>query len=75
MHIFWYSILHTYYKQHTHINTFIGTGKSTVGAHLAYTFAKLNQSTKKKALSGQNKNRCVVYCGSSNISVDVVASM
>ena len=52
---------------------YLGTGKSTVGAHLAYTFAKLNQITKKRTTS--EKNRCVVYCGTSNISIDVVASM
>ena len=52
---------------------YLGTGKSTVGAHLAYTFAKLNQITKKRTAS--EKNRCVVYCGTSNISIDVVASM
>lgn len=69
----WYTYTTCY--NNIHFNTFIGTGKSTVGAHLAYAFAKLNQITRKKALSGQNKNKCVVYCGSSNISVDVVASM
>ena len=53
---------------------FVGTGKSTVGAHLAYAYARLNQITKKKT-PGQQKNRCVVYCGASNTSVDVVASM
>ena len=50
----------------------IGTGKSTVGAHLAYAFAKLNQINKRIP---SEKNRCVVYCGASNVSVDVVASM
>ena len=49
-----------------------GTGKSTVGAHLAYAFAKLNRINKKSTSS--EKNRCVVYCGASNVSVDVVAS-
>ena len=58
-----------------HFTTFTGTGKSTVGAHLAYTFAKLNQSTKKKMVSEKKKNRCVVYCGASNVSLDIVASM
>ena len=51
---------------------FIGTGKSTVGAHLAYTFAKLNQISTRRSKKG--KTRCVVYCGASNTSVDVVAS-
>ena len=57
----------------SYFNIFLGTGKSTVGAHLAYTFAKLNKITKKKERS--EKNRCVVYCGASNVSVDIVASM
>ena len=52
--------------------SYVGTGKSTVGAHLAYAFAKLNRITKKTSPS--EKTRCVVYCGSSNVSVDVVAS-
>jgi len=51
---------------------FVGTGKSIVGAHLAYAFAKLNQITNR---TPSEKNECVVYCGSSNVSVDVVASM
>ena len=55
-----------------HKYIFVGTGKSTVGAHLAYTFAKLNHITKR---TPSEKNRCVVYCGASNVSVDVVASM
>jgi len=50
----------------------VGSGKSIFGAHLAYAFAKLNRTTRNKTISG--KKKCVVYCGSSNISVDVVAS-
>ena len=53
----------------------IGTGKSTVGVHLAYTFAKLNQITKKKTGSKPEKTRCVVYCSASDSSLDVTASM
>ena len=52
---------------------YIGTGKSTVGAHLAYVFAKLNREI--KAISKSKKNRCVIYCGSFNVSMDFVASM
>jgi len=52
---------------------YVGSGKSILGAHLAYTFAKLNRTAGNETSSG--KKRCVVYCGSSNISVDVVASM
>ena len=42
----------------------IGTGKSELGAHIAYTFAMAN-----KQLS---PSKCVLYCGPSNKSVDVV---
>ncbi len=42
----------------------LGTGKSETGAHIAYVFAMLNRS-----LQGR---RCVLYCGPSNKSVDVV---
>ena len=41
-----------------------GTGKSIVGAHLAYTFAMGNRK-------GVNYG-CVMYCGPSNKAVDVV---
>ena len=52
----------------------LGTGKTTVGVHLAYSFAKLNQIAKKKAESTSEKTRCVVYCSASDSSLDVVAS-
>ena len=45
----------------------LGTGKSVTGAHLAYTFAKLNGRPKDGT-----KGKCVVYCGPSNKAVDVV---
>ena len=45
----------------------LGTGKSVTGAHLAYTFAKLNERLRHGA-----KGKCVVYCGPSNKAVDVV---
>ncbi len=41
-----------------------GTGKSIVGAHLAYTFAMGNRKCGNHA--------CVMYCGPSNKAVDVV---
>ena len=44
-----------------------GTGKSVTGAHIAYVFAKLNQT-----LNSVNNHKCVLYCGPSNKSVDVV---
>ena len=43
-----------------------GTGKSETGAHSAYMFAMAN-----KKVSTQH---CVLYCGPSNKSVDVVLS-
>ena len=43
---------------------YVGTGKSETGAHIAYTFAMANRQ-----LSPQ---KCVLYCGPSNKSVDVV---
>ena len=46
------------------IPTCAGTGKSVTGAHIAYVFAKLNKKL--------GDNRCVLYCGPSNKSVDVV---
>ena len=42
----------------------IGTGKSVIGAHLAYIFAMSNRKAKK--------HQCVLYCGPSNKAVDVV---
>ena len=43
-----------------------GTGKSVTGAHIAYVFAKLNRTL--------SPPECVLYCGPSNKSVDVVFS-
>ena len=43
---------------------FIGTGKSETGVHIAYTFAMANRQLSPR--------RCVLYCGPSNKSVDVV---
>ena len=60
------------YIYNSYIFLHIGTGKTTLGAHLAYVFAKLNREIKTNAKS--EKNQCVVYCGSSNVSVDFVAS-
>lgn len=44
-----------------------GTGKSITGAHIAYILAKLNKLVDAKEVRG-----CVLYCGPSNKSVDVV---
>ena len=42
----------------------IGTGKSIVGAHIAYAFAIGNRKVSSEL--------CVLYCGPSNKAVDVV---
>ena len=41
-----------------------GTGKSVTGARIAYVFVQANKSLKI--------SKCVLYCGPSNKSVDVV---
>ena len=46
---------------------FEGTGKSVTGAHIAYVFARLN-----KTLNTADSHQCVLYCGPSNKSVEVV---
>ena len=65
-----------------------GTGKSITGAHIAYAFALLNRERKHSQAeadeavehetgmmdgpSGLPPLKCVLYCGPSNASVDVV---
>ena len=49
-----------YYDLYAHA----GTGKSETGAHIAYTFAMANKN--------MSPSKCVLYCGPSNKSVDVV---
>ena len=51
---------------------FAGTGKSVTGAHLAYAFALWNRQHHVKNPEGRVP--CVVYCGPSNKSVEVVLS-
>jgi exoribonuclease R len=46
-----------------------GTGKSVTGAHLAYAFALWNRQRRVK---NSERIPCVVYCGPSNKSVEVV---
>ena len=48
-----------------------GTGKSVTGAHLAYAFALWNRQHHVK---NPERMPCVVYCGPSNKSVEVVLS-
>ena len=43
---------------------YLGTGKSVTGARIAYVFAQDNKSL--------STHKCVLYCGPSNKSVDVV---
>ncbi|XP_045079685.1 helicase with zinc finger domain 2 isoform X1 [Coregonus clupeaformis] len=54
-----------------------GTGKTVVGVHLVYWFFLQNQKVpnhiRPKAANGSSKRRCILYCGPSNKSVDVVA--
>ena len=53
------------------LNITIGTGKSVTGAHLAFAFALLNKVEREPQLT---KKPCVLYCGPSNKSVEVVLS-
>ena len=50
-----------------HILYYLGTGKSETGACLAYIFAITNRK-----LVSEDGCKCVLYCGPSNKSVDVV---
>ena len=55
---------------------YIGTGKSVTGAHLAYAFIVANNPNLKSLPSNNDeKIKCVMYCGPSNKSVDVVLGM
>uniref|UniRef100_A0A8D0FMR3 Helicase with zinc finger 2 n=1 Tax=Strix occidentalis caurina TaxID=311401 RepID=A0A8D0FMR3_STROC len=58
-----------------------GTGKTVVGTHIVYWFHKLNQESVEKeqppSSEGEKHKRrkCILYCGPSHKSVDVVAEM
>ncbi|NXJ89671.1 HELZ2 Helicase, partial [Corythaixoides concolor] len=58
-----------------------GTGKTVVGTHIVYWFHKLNEESTEKEQTlfpGEEKSKgrkCILYCGPSNKSVDVVAEM
>ncbi|XP_015737379.1 helicase with zinc finger domain 2 isoform X1 [Coturnix japonica] len=58
-----------------------GTGKTVVGTHIVYWFHKLNEeATMKESLLSLDEDepqgkRCILYCGPSNKSVDVVAEI
>ncbi|KAG7478367.1 hypothetical protein MATL_G00079860 [Megalops atlanticus] len=58
-----------------------GTGKTVVGVHIVYSFFKRNQEREMTTITRKRQNndgetprkQCVLYCGPSNKSVDVVA--
>ena len=58
---------------------FLGTGKTVVGTHIVYWFHKLNEESVEKELTLSSEEektkgrKCILYCGPSNKSVDVVA--
>ncbi|XP_065501995.1 3'-5' exoribonuclease HELZ2 [Caloenas nicobarica] len=58
-----------------------GTGKTVVGTHIVYWFHKLNEESVEKeqtpSLEEEDPRgrKCILYCGPSNKSVDVVAEM
>ena len=55
--------------------TYIGTGKSVTGAHIAYALAiKLKMQTANRRRGSNEPVPCVMYCGPSQQSVNVVLS-
>ncbi|XP_036427088.1 helicase with zinc finger domain 2 [Colossoma macropomum] len=52
-----------------------GTGKTVVGVHIVYWFFQENQNLPhlQRVENEDPKKRCILYCGPSNKSVDVVA--
>ncbi|XP_027646007.1 helicase with zinc finger domain 2 isoform X1 [Falco peregrinus] len=73
------AILNALRKPFTLIQGPPGTGKTIVGTHIVYWFHKLNDDTvKEQTLSPEEKpkgQKCILYCGPSRKSVDVVAEM
>lgn len=55
-------------------DTVIGTGKTLVGAEIAYWLAKLNRESKDVDAQNKKIRKQVLYCGPSNSSVDVAAN-
>ncbi|MGH0130980.1 UNVERIFIED_CONTAM: hypothetical protein FKN15_001877 [Acipenser sinensis] len=57
-----------------------GTGKTMVGVHIVYWFHKMNleasnaKKTRETNEAEETKKTCILYCGPSNKSVDVVAA-
>ncbi|XP_061486900.1 helicase with zinc finger domain 2 [Rhineura floridana] len=72
------AILEALRKPYTLIQGPPGTGKTVVGAHIVYWFHQLNQESKEKEPTLDDKDKAqshILYCGPSNKSVDVVAEM
>ncbi|XP_050763426.1 helicase with zinc finger domain 2 [Gymnogyps californianus] len=75
------AILNALRKSFTLIQGPPGTGKTVVGTHIVYWFHKLNEESVEKEqtlFSEEEKTKgrkCILYCGPSNKSVDVVAEM
>lgn len=67
--------LNFYKKKKNFSLSFIGTGKTVVGAYIVYWFSQLNSKYpwKLKELKDKEKREVILYCGPSNKSVDVVA--
>lgn len=59
-----------------YVCTYTGTGKSVIGAHLAYAHIIINNPNLQCVPSSTDeKIKCVMYCGPSNKSLDVVLGM
>ncbi|XP_074066579.1 3'-5' exoribonuclease HELZ2 isoform X2 [Macrotis lagotis] len=75
------AILEALQKPFTLIQGPPGTGKTVVGVHIVYWFHKLNQEKPETAplpLKGEKRDKgekCILYCGPSNKSVDVVSEI
>ncbi|KFP83085.1 Helicase with zinc finger domain 2, partial [Acanthisitta chloris] len=58
-----------------------GTGKTVVGTHIVHWFHQLNEESVEKEQTPSlddkksKRRKCILYCGPSNKSVDVVAEM
>ena len=53
--------------KYTYLQFHKGTGKSIIGAHIAYEMAKRNKE--------ESGDKCVLYCGPTNKSIDVIFGM
>ncbi|KAF1556345.1 Helicase with zinc finger domain 2, partial [Eudyptula albosignata] len=75
------AILNALRKSFTLIQGPPGTGKTVVGTHIVYWFHKLNEESVEKEQTPSleeekhKRRKCILYCGPSNKSVDVVAEM